>query len=274
MSENPGLHELLRWYVEAGVDETVGECPVDRYQAQVSPAAGRAATAVRPVVAESAAYAEPPAAVSAPQRRPQEAPTLEALHEALEAFDGCPLKRGATQMVFGDGNPHAPVMVVGEAPGAEEDRVGRPFVGASGQLLDRMLASIGLSRASNVYITNVVNWRPPGNRKPTPAEVEVCLPFIERHIELVGPEILILCGGAAASALLATHEPISRIRGRWFEYTAPGLTRPINVIATYHPAFLLRTPGQKREAWRDLRAIRQRLDQVAARSNGGPGNPT
>ncbi len=270
MSENPGLHELLRWYVDAGIDETIGERPIDRYQVRVSPTAVAMVPARAPVAAPAAPAAAPP---PAPPRRRQTAPTLEALREAIESFD-CPLKRGATRTVFADGNPRAPVMVIGEAPGADEDRIGLPFVGASGKLLDRMLASIGLDRASNVYITNIVNWRPPGNRKPTPAEIEACLPFIERHIELVAPEILVLCGGAATSALLASHEPISRIRGRWFEYTSPGLPHPINVIATYHPAFLLRTPGQKREAWCDLRAIRKRLDQGLARSKGDAGNPT
>lgn len=256
MNENPALEQLLRWYLEAGVDETIADAPVDRYRLP----APRLAATPRHAVPEAppAPRAEPLASQAV--HSAGGAKTLHELREALESFDGCPLKKTATSTVFAEGNPEAAVMVVGEAPGADEDRVGLPFVGASGKLLDRMLAAIGLDRATNAYITNVVSWRPPGNRKPTPVEVEMCLPFIERHIELVDPQVLILFGGAAAGALLARSDPISQIRGRWFEYSSPGLPRPIPAIATYHPAFLLRTPGQKREAWRDLLAVRKRLD--------------
>jgi DNA polymerase len=177
----------------------------------------------------------------------------------MEAYDGCALKRTCRRTVFADGNPQAAVMLVGEAPGADEDQQGLPFVGASGQLLDRMLASIGLDRTS-VYITNVVPWRPPGNRKPEPAEVEVCLPFLQRHIELVAPQILILLGGAAVAGLLARTDPISRLRGRWIDYASPRLARPVPAMPTYHPAYLLRTPLQKRDVWQDLLAVRKRLD--------------
>lgn len=149
-------------------------------------------------------------------------------------------------------------MCIGEAPGQEEDRQGLPFVGPSGKLLDRMLASIGLDRSS-AYITNVLPWRPPANRKPTQDEVATCLPFVSRHIELVDPQVLILFGGAAASALLARHEGINRLRGRWFEYSSPGLPRPIPALATFHPAYLLRTPEAKRGAWRDLLMARRKL---------------
>lgn len=251
MLDNSALQALLRWYLEAGVDETIGEIALDRYR--------------RPAPTKPAAVPPPPPAVAPAEPLPSQAAhlagaatTLQELRHAMERFDGCPLKRAATTTVFGDGFPEAAVMVVGEAPGAEEDRLGLPFVGASGKLLDRMLGSIGLDR-TNTYITNVVCWRPPGNRKPTPAEVELCLPFIERHIELVDPQILLMFGGAAAAALLARNDPISAIRGRWFEYSSPGLPRPIPALATYHPAFLLRTPGQKREAWRDLLAVKKRL---------------
>jgi DNA polymerase len=169
------------------------------------------------------------------------------------------LKLTANRTVFADGNPEARLMIVGEAPGAEEDRQGLPFVGPAGQLLDRMLASIGLDRGS-AYITNVVYWRPPGNRNPTGAEIATCLPFLVRHIELVAPAVLALAGGTAAKALLATTEGIMKLRGRWFTYESPGLARPIPVRAIFHPAFLLRSQGQKREAWRDLIAIRKRLE--------------
>jgi DNA polymerase len=155
-------------------------------------------------------------------------------------------------------------MFVGEAPGAEEDLRGLPFVGKAGQLLDRMLAAIGLDRRS-AYITNIVFWRPPGNRQPTPQEIALCLPFVERHIELVAPEILVLLGGTAAKALLARNDGIMRLRGRWFEYATPGLARPVPAIPTFHPAFLLRSPGQKRAAWLDLLEIRDRLRQIGER---------
>jgi DNA polymerase len=150
-------------------------------------------------------------------------------------------------------------MLVGEEPGAEEDRSGRPFVGPAGQLLDRMLAAIGLDR-SGVYITNVVYWRPPGNRQPTAAEVAACLPFIARHIELVSPEIVVAVGGAAAKTLLARNEGITKLRGRWFQYESVGMSRPIPATATYHPAYLLRQPAQKRMAWRDLLMLREKFD--------------
>ena len=149
-------------------------------------------------------------------------------------------------------------MVIGEAPGADEDRAGKPFVGVSGQLLDRMLGWIGLDR-NKAYITNVLFWRPPGNRQPTPAEISACLPFVERHIELVSPDVLLLVGGASAKTLLARSEGITKLRGRWFQYESAGMSRPIPALPTYHPAFLLRQPAQKREAWRDLLLLSERL---------------
>jgi DNA polymerase len=188
--------------------------------------------------------------------------SLAELKTVMEGYEGCALKRTCQRTVFADGNPQGRVMLIGEAPGADEDRLGLPFVGASGKLLDRMLASIGLERNS-VYITNVVPWRPPGNRKPEPTEVELCLPFITRHIELADPDILVFLGGAPASALLARHEAISRLRGRWMDYASARLSRPVPAMPTYHPAYLLRTPHHKREAWRDFLAIRKRLDALA-----------
>jgi DNA polymerase len=149
-------------------------------------------------------------------------------------------------------------MLIGEAPGGEEDRLGKPFVGRSGQLLDRMLATIGIDR-STAYITNVLYWRPPGNRKPTPAEIAACLPFVLRHIALVRPAVLVLCGGTAASTLLATNEGITKLRGRWFDLAIPGFEAPVKTIATYHPSYLLRTPERKRESWRDLLTIQEEL---------------
>lgn len=258
--------EILRWHLEAGVDETIGESPVDRYaaappDARVAPPPRTRADAP-PVIARPATVPSPARqdeVRGAAARLANAAASLDELRLAMEGFTDCALRPTASRTIFADGVPTAKVMVVGEAPGDDEDRIGRPFVGAGGRLLDRMLASIGLDRSRNVYITNVVPWRPPGNRKPTPVEVGVCLPFLERHIELVDPELLLLFGGAAASALLATSEPISRLRGRWLVYSSPGLPRPIPAIATYPPSFLLQTPAQKRDAWRDLLAVRKRL---------------
>ncbi len=253
------LDDLLRWYLDAGVDETIGDVPVDRFIDRSA-----AATPLRPAAAAPAA-AQPPAAEPRHPAIPGTAAHLAAgcaglaeLRAAMEAFDGLPLKRTAASTVFADGNPEAAVMIIGEAPGQEEDRRGLPFVGKSGKLLDRMLDSIGLDRGS-AYITNVLPWRPLENRKPTPDEVAVCLPFVARHIELVDPQVLVLLGGAAASAILARHDGISRLRGRWHDYSSPGLPRPIPVLATFHPAYLLRTPDAKRGAWRDLLMVKKRL---------------
>lgn len=254
--------QLLRWYMDAGVDETIGEVAVDRFALSARPVVAPA-----PAPAPAPRMAPPPPAAPAVHSREfsgtaahiaAECATLADLRRALEGFDALPLKRTALSTVFADGSPEAEVMVIGEAPGQEEDRQGLPFVGKSGKLLDRMLGSIGLDRTT-AYITNVVPWRPLENRKPSPDEVAVCMPFIARHIELVDPKVLILFGGASASALLARHEGINRLRGRWFDYSSPGLPRPVPAMATFHPAYLLRTPEAKRLAWRDLLQVKKRL---------------
>ncbi len=260
---------LLRWYLDAGVDETIAERPVDRYAVGIVPAAASPARmtvpATRPV---PAALPPAPVAAGAEQavRTAVEAAAAAAsvgdLRRTLEAFDDCPLKKTATNLVFCDGAIDARIVFIGEAPGADEDRQGLPFVGVSGQLLDRMLASIGLDR-TKVSISNTVFWRPPGNRIPTTAEIAICLPFVERLIELVDPKVVVALGGAAAKSLLGQTQGVSRLRGRWFEYSTPSLGHPIPATVLFHPAYLLRTPGQKRFAWRDLLAIRQRLESVS-----------
>ncbi len=244
--------QLLRWYVEMGADEAVGEVPLDRLRAAAAPA-GRPAVPALPHAPETARRAPPAGALAAP------APDLAALEHAVATFEGCALRRTATHTVFADGNPAAPLMLIGEAPGSEEDRLGKPFVGRSGQLLDRMLAAIGIDR-SGAYITNVLFWRPPGNRKPSPAEIAVCLPFVLRHIALVRPRVLMLCGGTATGALLGTAEGITRLRGRWFDLPVPDLAAPVPALAIYHPSYLLRTPERKREAWYDLLSVQERLE--------------
>ena len=259
---------LLEWQIAMGADEALGETAPNRLAPPQPRAAMQPATAIpapRPpaLVNPPGAFAESLAeAAQSARLLAAGAETIEALGALVAGFDGCHLKRTATNTVFIDGNPAAPVMIIGEAPGAEEDRIGRPFVGRSGQLLDRMLAAIGLDR-TNVQITNVIYWRPPGNRKPTTAEIAACLPFVLRHIALARPLVLVLSGGTAASALLPLSEGITRLRGRWFELAVPGLDRPVPTLAMFHPAFLLRAPERKRETWRDLLALKAKLDARA-----------
>lgn len=216
-----------------------------------------------PPVPAGISAAAPDQAVMAAREEARRAVTLEEIELALARFDGCPLKKTAKNMCFARGNPKARLMIIGEAPGRDEDVVGKPFVGRAGQLLDKMLAAIGL-KEEDVYITNVVYWRPPGNRTPTPQEVQTCQPFLERQIQLAGPEILLFAGGAAAKQFLGAAEGIMRLRGKWRSYNAGG--RPIRCMATLHPAYLLRNPASKRLAWRDLLAIRQALDGGAGKA--------
>jgi uracil-DNA glycosylase len=261
------LKALVEWYVEAGVDLAVDETPHDRFQPPPTPAQhleARAESAPPPRVAASLATARPAAmapddAVSDARQRAASAASLDDLRQLLASFDGCALKQTANRLVFADGQPGSRVMCVGEAPGAEEDREGLPFVGRSGKLLDRMLAAVGLQR-SEVYIANIIPWRPPGNRTPTPQETAMCLPFIERQIELARPDILVCLGGPSAQTLLRQREGIMRLRGGWFTYQAGG--REIAALATLHPAYLLRQPAQKRLAYRDMLALKARLGDV------------
>ncbi|MCW5774326.1 MAG: uracil-DNA glycosylase, partial [Rhodospirillaceae bacterium] len=208
------------------------------------------------------------AALGAARAAAAAAATLEELRAAVEAFDGCALKETATHTVFADGTPRdeagAPsAMFIGEAPGADEDRLGRPFVGVSGQLLDRMIATIGLSRSVNAYITNILFWRPPGNREPSSEEIALCLPFVMRHVELVQPRVLVFLGGPSAKTLLGRSEGITRLRGKWHAFRTPGMEERgepgFAAMAMFHPAYLLRTPQAKRDAWRDLLAVKARL---------------
>ncbi|MBR0684196.1 uracil-DNA glycosylase, partial [Roseomonas eburnea] len=213
----------------------------------------------RPAVVATPAMLAPPAATRAAEAAAA-AHDLPALREAIAAFDGSALRETATNLVFADGAPESGLMLIGEAPGAEEDRLGRPFVGQSGQLLDRMLASIGLSReAGGFYITNILPWRPPGNRTPTDAEIGLFLPFVLRHIALVRPRRLVLLGGVSAKALLRAKDGITRLRGRWHSVAVDGLGE-VPALATLHPAYLLRTPAAKRDAWADLLLLRRTLD--------------
>jgi len=271
MSGSQPLADLLRWYVAMGADEAIAEGPLDRLAAAPPTAKASAPSAPSPVPAASESpmprarsanhmiQDAPNAAVAKARQLAAAAKTLEELEAAVVSFDGCALKRTATTTVFADGNPEAPLMVIGEAPGADEDRLGRPFVGRSGQLLDRMLEAIGYQRDRNAYITNVLFWRPPGNRKPTPDEIATCLPFVWRHVALLAPKAIMLCGGTATGALLGRAEGITKLRGRWFDLEVPDLDHPVPTLATYHPSFLLRAPARKGEAWRDLLALQSKL---------------
>jgi DNA polymerase len=267
---------LLKLYIEWGADEAIEPTPQSRLGA-TAPIAGRAApplartSSPTPQLSEqpSPLFRAGPARAQGPALGPADqatilsareaaraAPDLAALKAALARFDGVSLSRTATNLVFADGNPAAQVMLVGEAPGADEDRLGLPFVGVSGQLLDRMMAAIGLDRTS-FYITNVCFWRPPGNRKPTDTELAAQKPFVERHIELVAPKVLVLVGAAAAQGLLGTTEGITRLRGRWFQYRLGEAGPVIPAMPIFHPAYLLRQPAQKRETWRDLLKLKE-----------------
>jgi DNA polymerase len=261
------LPALLRWHLDAGVDETIGDAPVSRYASPPVPPSAIAtpkAAPSRPVVPEPQPIVSRVSVTHSSTHIAQECRTLAELKAAVESYDGCALKGFATRTVFADGHPEAKVMVIGEAPGEDEDRQGLPFVGVSGKLLDRMLASVDLDRKRNAYITNVVFWRPPGNRKPTAEEIALCLPFVQRHIELLDPALLLLVGGPAASTILANAQGITKLRGKWFEFESPGLSRPVPTMATFHPAYLLRSPNQKRLAWRDLLTFKQKLDSVTS----------
>jgi DNA polymerase len=261
-ADQENLRAILAWYAEMGVDEAIGEEPLDRFAASAVAPVSRAERASLP-------RSEPlpsPIRKSA-QRSPvaTEAASLSELAALVGSFEGCALKRTAKSLCFARGSESAGVMFVGEAPGRDEDLQGKPFVGRAGQLLDRMLAAIGLDD-NEVYITNTVYWRPPGNRTPTPEEIGACAPFLARQIELVGPKILVLLGGAAAKTLLGVTEGIMRLRGKWQSYDNGTATIP--ALATLHPAYLLRNPAHKRYAWRDLLLIKSALDQRA-----GPGSP-
>jgi uracil-DNA glycosylase family 4 len=252
---------VLEWYRAAGVDIAVGEEPVDRFAQRPPPR-------VTPAPAPQAERpAERPAPMLALGGDPGEAralaaqaQTLEELQAILGAYDGCGLKLRATQLVFADGNPEAQIMLIGEAPGAEEDRQGKPFVGKAGQLLDRMLGAIGLDR-SKVYIANTVPWRPPGNRAPTPEEIALCLPFLQRQVELVAPRIVVTLGGPAMQTVFQTTNGIIKMRGKWSPVSIGA--HSVEAMPTLHPAYLLRNPPAKQQAWRDLLSLKMKMVELA-----------
>lgn len=285
-ASKPELLSALAWLVEAGADEATSEAPVDRFSSAQVHIAHPPVSGFAPKPPEEPGRTlripsrpSPPAA-----REPVPLPgsdsigrameiaavcqSLSELRQALEQFDGCTLKRSATKAVFADGTPDHGIMLIGEAPGREEDAAGLPFVGRAGQLLDKMLASIGLDRQANVYITNVINWRPPENRDPSPDEVASCLPFLRRHIELVSPKLIVLVGAVSVRHVLGRTEGIMRLRGKWLEYYVGNHMVP--VMPVLHPAYLLRRPIDKRLAWRDLQEISAKVNLLGLLERRAP----
>ncbi|XSG81023.1 MAG: uracil-DNA glycosylase [Methyloligella sp. ZOD6] len=266
MTRDDATAALLAWYAAMGADEAIAETPLDAFAASAAHQARREApplrpapepqsaprtVAARPVQPRPAEMAEGPSVAEIERTK-----SLAELEALVERFDGCPLKRTAKNLCFSRGSENARLMLIGEAPGRDEDLQGKPFVGRAGQLLDKMLAAIGLDE-DGVYITNTVYWRPPGNRTPTPQEIASCLPFLEHQIALLQPKVIMLLGGAAASSMLKTSQGIIRLRGKWKSYQGEG--GPIPVMATLHPAYLLRNSGAKRKAWQDLLMVKQKL---------------
>lgn len=269
MSQNASLSAALQWYIDHGVDEALDDTPIDRtvFIAPTMPQPATKAHSTNKLVPQAFNQPTPEPMIGAAQAIEQaqqiarECQSLEALKAAIAAFDGLSIKKTATNIVFSDGNPQSSMMVIGEAPATEDDRQGRPFLGAEGKLMDKILASIGLSRSAEnldnaAYLTNALNWRPPGNRTPSQAELDIALPFLKRHIALAQPKMIILCGGLVAKALLDNPESISKLRGQFHDYDA------IPTIVTYHPAYLLQTPAQKRAVWTDMLMIKAKRAEL------------
>jgi uracil-DNA glycosylase len=260
--------EILAFQLDAGVDIALEDAPQNRFEESLPDETRAPAKAIVAAAPKSIPFIAPAAPVAAPappdeaaleaREMALKAESLDALHEILKGFNGCALKKTAKNLVFADGNPKSRVMLVGEAPGADEDREGLPFVGRSGKLLDLMLGAIGLNRTS-VYIANIVPWRPPGNRTPTPQETSICLPFIKRQIELANPDILICLGKPSMQTLLNINDGIKAARGKWRNYDTG--TRTIKAMATFHPAYLLRSPNEKKFVWRDMLALKKMLSE-------------
>lgn len=260
--------DILAFHVENGADAVIGEVPVDRFADPGSPQPSqeilrssspkKPAEPVRPAASAGASLPAPEEAVMAARAAARKAASLEELRSILSGFEGCGLRATAKQLVFSDGNPKARLMLVGEAPGREEDLEGLPFVGPSGQLLNRMLAAIGLDR-TKVYIANIIPWRPPGNRDPSTHETQICLPFIQRQVELVDPDVMVCLGKPSSIALLGVTDGIRKTRGRWMTYNTG--TREIRAMPMFHPAYLLRSPLEKRLAWRDMLAVKKAMSQ-------------
>lgn len=267
MESDMGFYEakaLLEWQVELGATEVIGDAPVNRYELDAKPAkAPRATKSASPSDAQARQRIATPDTVDlavVAKGLAAQASDLSELRDAIAGFDSCDLKRGARSLVFADGNPKARVMIIGEAPGRDEDREGRPFVGRIGQLLDRMFDAIDMGRnapeaAKAVYVTNILPWRPPQNRDPKPEEIAMMVPFVARHVELVNPDVVVLMGNISCQAILG-QRGITRLRGEWTQ----ALNKP--VLPMFHPAYLLRQPSAKKHAWADLLALQAKLREL------------
>ena len=256
--------QILKWYLQSGVDEIIGTEPVNRLQAKPAAIVQSPQATPKPLIEPTVpSPAMPDNLFQNALDLANAATSLDELKKALESFDGCALKKTAKNTVFGQGNCQADVMFIGEAPGADEDRLGMPFVGLSGQLLDKMMDAVGLSRQTNVYISNIIPWRPPGNRSPSDTEILLCLPFIKKHIELICPKVIVTLGGIAFSALMGPSETISRARGVWHEYQTDKMCVPL--LPVFHPAFLLRTPAQKKATWHDFLMVAEKIEQLSSK---------
>lgn len=266
MDKQINIQETLDWYLWAGVDETCSDLPClmgaeevikPAVSVNVSAIEQSSAAAAKPVIS-----VQPFSAVSKNAKEQcSKAQSLQELRDIMQNFEGCNLKKTAASTVFGDGAEKARVMLIGEAPGADEDRIGKPFVGRCGKLLDKMFTAVGLER-SECYITNVLPWRPPGNRTPTDDEIAVCLPFLKRQIELIEPDYILLLGGISLKSVMDTADSISRTRGKWLEYKTDS-GKIINVLATYHPSYLLRSTAQKSKVWADLLRLKIKIRETA-----------
>ncbi len=291
-TKNNSYRKNLIWQIEAGVDECIDETPFNRFtekpigiieqksnqfDQRIIPNSKGFQSQISDNISDNMQAAEPSGSQLLPQTKKGFSSDLERtvfsavsiagatntiseLMNAVEVFEECGLKKTAMNTVFADGNPSAKIMFIGAVPGADEDRTGLPFAGSKGQFLDKMLASIDLDRSS-CYLTNLVFWRPPGDREPTPDEIAACIPFVERHVELVSPEMLVLLGGSVSKALLGMKESIAKLHGQWFDYSTPKMAAPILAIPFYHPANLLNSPVYKRDAWLDLLKIKQKLNE-------------
>lgn len=259
--ENTDIASLLRWYVDSGVDETIGDETLDWFALSEKPGQKPGSRNLSAPAQKAAAMASVEQIAAEAEQLAASCTSLDELNAAIKSFDGCRLKKTATHTVFCDGNPDSSIMLIGEAPGVDEDRQGKPFVGTSGQLLDKMFAAIDLSRGKDFYIANILPWRPPGNRSPTAEEVTICLPFIKRHIEIFDPKLIILLGGISAHSLLNSTVGITRLRGKWLDYDLKGSKIP--VCPLYHPDYLLRQPKAKGDTWRDLLEIKARIKDLA-----------
>jgi len=276
--EQHALKAALEWYLDNGVDESLGDVPADYFAVSAAPPpmdVGKPSVKLQGANHAGAAVSALGAADARAEaiKIARGAKTLDELKEAIASFDGITLKKTASNMVFGEGNPEASIMIIGDIPGAEEDKSGRPFMGTTGFLFDKMLASIGLNRLPecdprSVYITNIINWRPPGNQSPPPGQIEASLPFVERQIQLVKPDILVFMGAMPAQSLLSRRDGIAKLRKKWHDYTfismpeSEGQQTPIPALATFHPTYLLSMPAQKRLAWADLLMLKQCVETL------------